>query len=122
MSDAVAVRDDQRRPIIGLGFLKRFYGVRVTSTHGHARDVNVTVADSFHGEIFFPCSFAPGSKFCDSCARRSLGHLAACVRIDFRIEHENVNIRASAEHVVETASSDVVRPTISPEEPNAAAN
>ena len=53
---------------------------------------------------------------------RGLGHLAAGIRIDFCIKHQNIHIPARAQHVVETSETDVVGPSIAADEPNTLAH
>ena len=45
--------------------------------------------------------------------------LAAGVRVDLGIEDEDVDVAAQREHVVEPAEADVVRPAVTPDDPDA---
>ena len=47
----------------------------------------------------------------------SLGSLAAGVGVDLGVEYEHVDILAGCEHVIESAISDVVCPTVATEDP-----
>src|SRR6202007_659835 len=51
-----------------------------------------------------------------------LGHLTAGVRVDLGVEHQNVDVAAGGQHVVEPAGADVVRPTVAPDDPYAASD
>src|ERR1700733_1069871 len=105
-----------------LGFLKGLDDVGVVAAHRDLRYVNVAVANGFHGEIFSATGFAAGGEFGDGAARGGLGCLAAGVPINLCIEHQDVDVFAGAEDMVEAAEADVEGPAVAAENPNALAD
>ena len=71
---------------------------------------------------FLRCFLAAGGKLGDRAARRGLGHLPACIRIDFGVKDQHIYIFARAEHVIEAAEADVVSPSVAADDPDALAD
>ena len=95
VGNAMTVRDDERRPVVRFRFQERFYRVRVAGAHSHARDIDITVADRFHCQIFLAGVLSAGGKFGDRGTGRGLGHLPASVGIDFGVQHKDVDVAAA---------------------------
>src|SRR5579863_4723997 len=119
MRDAARVSDDDRRAFVGFGFLKSLDYVGVVGAHSDLRDVDVAVADSFHGEVFAAASLAAGSEFRDCATWSGLRCLAAGVRIHLGIEDKDVDVLPRAEDVIESAEANVKGPTVATENPDA---
>src|SRR6266542_6444299 len=81
--------DDQRWAVVGLGLQKRLERMLVARAHRHAGDVDVAVSHGDQAQVFFRGALAADGELGHSRARRGLGHLAAGVRINFGIEHED---------------------------------
>ena len=69
-----------------------------------------------------PRLLAAGGELRDRAARRRLRRLAAGVRVDLGVEHEDVDVAARREHVVEAAEADVVGPAVAADDPDALAD
>src|SRR5690349_5124817 len=118
VGDAVAVGDDEARAIVGFGFEEGFDAVHVAGAHGDLGDVDAAIADGHHGEVFFAGRFTAGGELGDGAARCGLGGLAAGVGVDFGVEHEDVDVAAAGEDVIEAAVADVVGPTVAADYPD----
>ena len=70
-----------------------------------------------------PRSFLPSAcrrrELRHRAARRRLRRLAAGVRVDLGVEHQDVDVAAGGEHVVEAAEADVVGPAVAADDPDA---
>ena len=108
-----------RRPVEGFRLQERLDGVHVAGAHGHARHVDAAVAHRHHGQVLLADRFAAGGELGDRAARRGFGCLAAGVRVDFGIEHQNVHVAAAGQHVVQAAVADVVGPAVAAQDPDA---
>ena len=71
---------------------------------------------------FFARRLAAGGELGHRAARRRLRGLAAGVRVDLGVEHEDVDVAAGGEHVVEAAEADVVGPAVAADDPDALAD
>ena len=74
----------------------------------HLCHINVAVTDGFHGQILLAVLLAAGSKLGHCSTRSSLGHLAAGVGVDFRVENQHIDVLAATQHVVQSTEADVV--------------
>ena len=122
MSDAVAVGDNQGRPIVGLGLNERVEGLLGRRAHRDLRDVDIPVSDRHQAEILFRASLAGRRKLGHSRARRRLRGLSTGIRIDLGVEHQDVDVAPGREHVIEAAIADVVRPAVATDNPHALAD
>ena len=118
MRDAVGIGDDDRRALVGFGFLEGLDGLRRVGAEGDAGHVDVVVVHRHEGEILLGGGFAAGGELGDRAERGGLGGLAAGVRVHLRIEHEDVHVGAGSEDVVESAVADVVRPAVAADDPD----
>ena len=85
-------------------------------------NIYITVSSSHQTEVFLAYTLTGGSKLGDSAYRSSLGRLTACVGVNLSIQNEDVNVLAAGDYVVETAVADVVRSTVTTDDPLAAFN
>ena len=90
--------------------------------HGNLRNVDVPVRDRHQPEIFLAAALSAGGEFRDRAARRRFRRLAAGVRVDLGVEHEDVDVAARGQHVIQSAVADVVRPSVAADNPDAAAH
>ena len=70
-------------------------------------------------EVFLGAGLAAGGELGHRAARRGFGHLPAGVGVDFGIEHQDVDVAAGGQHVVEAAVADVVGPAVAAHDPDA---
>ena len=122
VSDAARIRDDDRRSVVRFGLLEGLDDVGVVAAQRHLRHVHRSVTDGFHGQVLAAVRLAAGSKLRHRAARRGLGGLAAGVRVDAGVENQHVHVFARTEHVIETAESDVVGPSVTAQDPHALAH
>ena len=118
--DAVAVGEDQRRAVVGLGLAEGGQGLLGIGTHRDARDVDAAVRDRLEREVLLGDGLAGRGELGDRAERGRLRHLAARVRVDLGVEHEDVHVAAAGQDVVEPARADVVRPAVAADDPDAA--
>src|SRR5262245_44211430 len=93
--------------------------MKIVGPHGDLCDVDVSVAHGSQTKVFLGRWFASGSEFCHSPQRSSLGGLAAGVGIDLGVQHQNVDVLARSQDVVEATVSYVVCPAIAADYPYA---
>ena len=118
MRDAVAVGDDQRGAGIRLRLAERLDRLLVVGAEGDVGDVDVPVGDRLEPEVLLGDRFARRGELGRRAERRRLGLLAAGVRVDLGVEHQDVHVAAEREHVVEAAVADVVGPAVAADEPD----
>ena len=119
MRDARAVGDDQRRARIGLGLAQRLHRLVDLGAEGHLGDVDVAVAHRLEAEVLLGDLLAGDGELGGGAQRRRLGLLAAGVRVDLGVEHQDVDVAAQRQHVVEAAVADVVGPAVAADQPDA---
>ena len=66
-----------------------------------------------------PLGLAAGGELGDRAARGGFGGLAAGVGVDLRIEHQDVDVAAGGDDVIEAAVADVVGPAVAAHDPDA---
>ncbi len=71
---------------------------------------------------FLPTALPPAANLATAAARRRLRRLAAGVRIDLGVEHQDVDVAAGGQHVVQAAEADVVGPAVAADDPDAPAD
>ncbi len=64
----------------------------------------------------------PAANLATAAAGRRLRRLAAGVGVDLGVEHQDVDVAARGEHVVQAAEADVVGPAVAADDPDAAAD
>src|SRR5438270_5595950 len=87
-----------------------------------AGDINVSVSHRNQTEIFFAGRFAPSRKLRNRTSRCGLRALPAGVGVNFGVEDQDIDIPTAGQDMVETAVTDVVSPTVAPDNPNAFAH
>ena len=71
---------------------------------------------------FFGIAFPAAANFATAPERGRLRLLAAGVRVHLGVEHEDVDLPSDGQNVVEPAESDVVRPAVAADHPDALRN
>ena len=122
VGDAVAIGDDEGGAVVGFGFEEGFEGVLVFGAHGDACHVDVAVSHGDQAEVLLAPGLASGRELGDGAPGRGLGHLAAGIRVDFGVEHEDFDVTPAGEHMVEAAEADVVGPAVAADDPHALAH
>ena len=64
----------------------------IVCSHGDLRNEDVAVGHGQHAEVFLRARLAARGELGDSRPRSRFGGLAAGVRIDFGVEHEDVDV------------------------------
>jgi len=100
-----------------LGLADSLQGLCVVGAHSDLSYVYITVGGSNHTQILLADALTLSSELSDSAERSSLRGLTTGVRVNLSIEHEDVNVLAAGNHVVETAVTDVVRGTVTTDNP-----
>ena len=93
--------------------------MHVAGAHGDVGHVDVAVAHGHQGQVLLARGLAAGRELGDRAARRGFRHLAAGVGVDLGVEHQDVDVAAGGQHVVESAVADVVGPAVAAEDPDA---
>jgi hypothetical protein len=70
-------------------------------------------------EVLTRDALAGGRELGHGSEGRRLRRLAAGVRIDLGIEHQDVDVATGRQHVVESAIADVVGPAVATDDPDA---
>ena len=119
LPDAVAVGDQQRRPVVGLGLAERSQRLLRVGAHRDPGDVHVGIRDRLEREVLGGHRLAGGRELRHRAERCRLGHLPARVGVDLGVEHEHVDVVPAGQDVIEAAGSDVVRPPVAADDPHA---
>ena len=122
MSDAVRIGDDDGRSVVGFGFKEGLDGLHPVESHGNAGHVYITVTHGHHSQVLLADGLAAGGELRDGSDGRGLGHLPPGVGVHFGVHDEDVDVLARGKHVVETAETDVVGPSVTAEDPDGAAD
>ena len=115
--DTWSVSDDDRRSVPSLSLADSLESLCVVSTHSNLSYVYITVSGSNHTQILLADALTLSSELSNSTKRSSLRGLTTGVRVNLSIEHENVNVLTRSNHVVETAVTDIVRSTVTTDDP-----
>ena len=116
--DALRVRQDQGRSRVRLGLAHGHERLLVVRPHGDLGDVDAAVVDGHQRQVLAWRRLPRRGEFRRRAERRRLRRLAAGVRIDLGVEHEDVDVLARREHVVEAAVVDVVGPAVAADDPD----
>ena len=118
--DAGCVADDERRAVVGLGLFDDVEVLGLAGAHSHLRHIDVAVALGNHTEVFLADLLAAGGELGDSASRAErplevllIRALSAGVGVHLGVD-DDVDILAAGQHVVQTAESDVIAPTVLP--------
>ena len=106
-------------PGIGLGLEERLGCLGVVGAHGDLGNVDVAVGTGHRTEVLFRRLFAGRGELGHRPALGGLRCLATGVGVDLGVEHEDVDVPARGQDVVEPAEADVVGPAVATEDPNA---
>ena len=118
MGDTRAVGDDDRDAGITFGIEESLQRMRILGAISHLGNEDVFVIHRNPRQIFFTIRLAAGSKFSDCAARRRLGILAAGIGINLSIEHQNIDVFASRQHMVKATETNVVSPAVTANDPH----
>ena len=118
----MAVGEDQRRPVIGLGFAEGLQRVLRISAHRDLRDIDVAISDGLQRHVLARRALARGRELRNGAERGGFRSLATGVGIDLGIQHQHVHVARRGEDVVQSAEADVVCPAVAADDPDAAAD
>ena len=120
MRDAVAVRDHQRRAVIGLRLAEGAQRLLRIGAHRDPGHIHTPVGDRLQRDVLLGYGLAPCGKLGDGAERRRLGRLPAGVGVDLGVEQEHVHVAPACQDVVEPTGADVVGPAVAADDPHAA--
>ena len=106
--------------MVSFSFSHGFHELVLISTHSYLSYIDIAIGDSHHAEVLLLRAFAGSSELSDSCSRGSFRGLTASVGVNFGIEDEDVDVVVGSEDVVNTAVTDIVRSTVTTDDPLAA--
>ena len=106
-------------PVIRLRLDERLRRLRHLGAERDPRDVDVPVHVREQAEILLADRLARGRELGGRAERRRLRRLASGVRVHLGVHHEDVDVAPVGEHVIEAAVSDVVRPAVAADQPDA---
>ena len=89
----------------------------MVGTHCHLGYIDVAISCLHQTEVFLRDSLTSCCKLCDSADRSRLRRLTTSVGVNLGVEYEDVHIFARSEHVVKTAVTDVIRCTVTTDDP-----
>ena len=98
--------------MICLCLADRFEGLCLVSTHSDLSYIDITIGGSNHTQVFLADTLTHSCELSDSAERRSLGCLTTGVGVHLGIEHEDVDIFAGSDNVVESAVTDIIGSTV----------
>ena len=106
----------------GLGLEDGLVGLGIVGAQGDLGHVDVAVGPGDGAQVLAARALAGRRELGHRAARRGLGGLAAGVRVDLRVEHEDVDVATGAQRLVEAAEADVVGPAVTAHDPDAGAH
>ena len=115
--DARAVAQDERGAGVRLRLTDAAQRVLRVGVHADLRDVHVLVQHRDQAEVLLVGALARGGELVHGAHRGRLRLLPAGVRVDLRVEHDDVDVGAEGEDVVEPLEVDVVRPAVAADDP-----
>ena len=116
--DAVGVGDDQRRTVIGLGFLDGLDGLLRVGADGDTGDVDRAEGGEDQAHVLLGRVLAAGSELGNGRTRGGFRHLAAGVGVHLGVHDQDVDVLAGGEHVIHTAVADVIGPAVTADDPD----
>ena len=117
MVDTWSIGDDERWTWVCFSLADSLEGLCLVGTHGDLGNIYVTVSRCHQTEILLTDTLALCSKLCNGTEWSRFRALTACIRVNLSIEYEDIYIFARSDNVVETAVTDVVRSTITTDNP-----
>ena len=97
-------------------------GVHRVGAQRDRADEHVAVGHGDHAEVLLAAGLAAGGELGHGPAEGRFRRLAARVRVDLGVQHQDVHVAAGGEHVVQAAEADVVGPAVAAEAPDALAD
>ena len=122
VGDAGRVGDDEARSGPRLGLDQRLCGLSVVGADRDLGDVDVAVRPGDRSEVLLPAALARGGELGDGATRCRLRGLAARVGVHLGVEHEDVDVPAARQDVVEASEADVIGPSVTADDPCALAD
>ncbi len=119
MRNTVAVGNDQRRAIVGVCLEEGLEGLGIVGAHGNLGNIDVAIGHGNQAEVFLGQALAVGGEFGNSRTRGRLGSLTARVGVNFGIEDQDIDIASGGHDVIEAAVTNVIRPAVAADDPNA---
>jgi len=119
MLNAGAVGDDQAWPVITLSFLDGIDGLCIFGAKGHLCHIDVAIAHGDQSQILLADGLTAGGEFGNRTDGRGLGGLSTSVGVNLGVQHQHVDVLAGSQHVVQTAITDVIGPTVTTDNPDA---
>ena len=119
VGDTVRVCNDDRRAVIRFGFYKRFQRLFVPGTHRDTCHIGVAVGHGNHAQVFFGHRSSGSSEFRDRSFRCRFRCLSTGVRVNFGVEHNQVDVLAARGDMVYPAVPDIVGPAVATDAPDA---
>ena len=104
------------------GLDERLRGLGVVGADGDLGDVDVAVGPGDGAEVLLADALAGGGELGDRAAGGRLGRLTAGVGVHLGVEHEDVDVPAARQDMVEAAEADVVGPPVATDDPDALAH
>src|SRR5574344_757553 len=103
--------------MISLSLAECLEALCIVSTHSNLSYINVTVCSSNHAKVLLLDALTLSSELSDSSERSSLRSLTTSVRVNLSINYEDVEVLTRSENVVETTVTDIVRSTVTTDNP-----
>ena len=116
--DAGRVGEHERRAGPGSRLEQSADCLGLVGAQGDLSDVHVAVRLGQQTEVLLLGRLSVAGELRRRTARRCLRRLATGVRVDLRVEHEDVDVAAGGHHVVEPAEVDVVGPAVAAHDPH----
>ena len=117
MVDTWCISNDQGWSRISLSLSDCFNGLVEVSTHCDLSYIDISICHSHSCKVFLLCLFSTCCELCCSTGLCSLGGLSTCIRINLCIKYHDIDILLACKHMVNTAVSDIVSPSVSSEDP-----
>ena len=122
MVDTWSISNDERWSVVSLSFLESLESLSLVSSHCNLSYIYIAVSCSNHTKILLANALTRSSELSDSTEWCCLRRLTTSIRINLSIDYEDVNVFARSNHMVETSVADVVRSTVTTDDPLAALN
>ena len=122
VGDARAVGDDHRGAPVRLGLAESLERLQRVGAHGDGGHVDIAVVDGHHAQVFLAHGLAAGGVLGHGGPRGGLGSLAAGVRVDLGVQHQDIDVAARGQDVIQPTKADVVSPAVATHDPDATAD
>mmetsp|Transcript_138455 Transcript_138455/g.276003 ORF Transcript_138455/g.276003 Transcript_138455/m.276003 type:complete len:414 (-) Transcript_138455:649-1890(-) len=115
--NARGVGEDDGGPVVLLCLRERLHGLRHVRAHGDRRHVHVAVRHADFAQILLLALLAAHGKLRHAAPWCGLALLATCVAVGLGVQHDDVDVHAAGNHVVQAPESDIVRPAVTTDNP-----